>query len=75
MMKKYSNISNAILAVLKDNPERDFALEEISALLFPRDGQEDEKQNQAAVLDMLIFLDDQKMILLDFETDRCRLAK
>ncbi|KIO54647.1 MULTISPECIES: hypothetical protein [Flavobacterium] len=74
-MKKYANISNVILTILRDNPDRDFALEELSGLIFPTDPIQEEKHNQAAVLDVLIFLDDQKMILLDFETDRSRLAK
>ncbi|WP_343698043.1 hypothetical protein [Flavobacterium sp.] len=70
-MKKNINISGLILQVLQDNRGKIFKLDELVQIIFPMDGKEEEKENQAIVLDFLIFLDDQKMIVLDFETDEC----
>ena len=74
-MRKHLNISAVILTIIRDNPERDFALDELTALIFPDSPPQDEKRNQSEVLDMLIFLDDQKLVLLDFDTDRSSIAK
>lgn len=68
-MKKNVNISGLILQILQDNRGKVFTLDELVQIIFPLEGKEQEKENQAIVLDFLIFLDDQKMLVLDFETD------
>ena len=68
-MKKNVNISGLILKVLQDNRGKAFKLDELSQIIFPLDGKEQDKENQAIILDVLIFLDDQKMLILDFDTD------
>ena len=68
-MKRNVNISGLVLQILQDNRGRLFKLDELVQTIYPSDGKGQEKENQAIILDILIFLDDQKMLVLDFETD------
>lgn len=70
-MKKNVNISGQILKIINENKNKIFGLDELTHLIYTAENIAEDNQNKAVVLDVLIYLDDQKLIVLNFETDEC----
>ncbi|SFE08488.1 hypothetical protein [Flavobacterium phragmitis] len=67
------NLSDLILAILSENFDKHFTLEELTSLVRPSadNGNPDvHRLNQAEVLDQLLILDDQGLLELNPDTDR-----
>ncbi|OXE98202.1 hypothetical protein BC749_11322 [Flavobacterium araucananum] len=69
------NISEIILNILAQNPEKIYSFEDLTSMLIPyldQSLQESlliQRSNQAKVLDALIMLDSEGLIILDSATD------
>ncbi|MFH7018688.1 hypothetical protein [Flavobacterium sp. FlaQc-47] len=60
---------NEILKILAQNSTKTFSLEELTSNIFSSYNKSQERENQARILDVLIFLESKGLIFLNSLTD------
>ncbi|MEP6806658.1 MAG: hypothetical protein ABI892_19175 [Flavobacterium sp.] len=62
-------LSSEILKILAQNSTKTFSLEELTSNIFSSSNKSQERENQARILDVLIFLESKALIFLNSLTD------